>query len=93
MPVHKTRKVVPNLGGKREEMRSGVKWAGGASKARLVGYKYEPGCVQVSSDLPPDTMTLLALLLMIGAVGKERDIHTDTYQNTHTHTQSHTCVL
>ncbi|XP_056237534.1 trypsin-like isoform X2 [Seriola aureovittata] len=42
--------------------------AGGRLSALgLVGYKYELGCFQVFSDHSPDTMRLLALLLMVGA--------------------------
>lgn len=44
----------------------------------LMGYKYELGCVQVTSDHSPDTMRLLALLLMVGAAGKEKEILTMT---------------
>ncbi|XP_078107942.1 trypsin-like [Sander vitreus] len=52
---------------KREERRRWGVGRKGRAQRGLVGYKYEPGCVQVSSDHSLDTMTLLALLLMIGA--------------------------
>lgn len=48
-----------------------------AEHSEAAGYKYELRRVQVSSDHSPENMRLLALLLMVGAAGK--DIHTDTY--------------
>lgn len=67
----------------------------GPSAVGLVGYKYEPGSVQVSSDPLPDTMRLLALLLMVGAAGKDTNTHIHTYLHTrqHTHTQTHTSAI
>lgn len=57
----------------------------GPSTVGLVAYKYEPGCVQVSSDHSPDTMRLLALLLMVGAAGKDTDTCTRTNKHLLTH--------
>lgn len=37
----------------------------------MMAYKYKLPCYQVSSDHYPDTMRLLALLLMVGAAGKD----------------------
>lgn len=68
-----------NRKGKREEGGNEL------STLELVRYKYEPGCVPVSSDHSPDTMRLLALLLMIGAAGKHKEKDTRTrYTCTHT---------
>lgn len=61
-------------GGVEGGIRPGIAW--------LAGYKYVPRWVQVSSDQSLDTMRLLALLLMIGAAGKDTEIDKDT--STHT---------
>lgn len=52
---------------------------GGPDHSGLVGYKYDLGCVQVSSDHSPDIMRLFALLLMVGAAGKDTEIHSCTW--------------
>lgn len=67
---------------------------GGPGEGRLsaVGqwYKYELGCLP--SDSSPVTMRLLALLLMVGAAGKDTEIHPCRRTNTNllVHTQTFT---
>lgn len=72
---------------KREERKT----RGRTSTTGLVGHKYEPWCVQVSSDHSPDNMRLLALLLMIGAAGKERQKYILTHMRALT--QPYMCTV